>query len=194
MNNNTKYIGITGKSGSGKSYIANQLAQKLDATLFSFDDFSHLSLETDTLKNFALAEFGESVFDDGKINRKKIGIIAFANTEKLEKWNKLAEAEMEKLIDLKLKSTHSKYVIFEYALLPLMKYFDMCHLKILVTAESKNRALRVCTRDNIGARYFETRDAHSPEFDNFKFDAIIDNSKNDSSALDELEKFIKENL
>lgn len=189
-----KIIGITGKSGSGKSYIAKSIAEKMGATLFSFDEFSHLSIETETLKNFALNEFGNSVFDNGKINRKKVGMIAFANPEKLAKWNDLAETEMEKLIDEKLKQTTSNYIVFEYALLPLMKYFDMCDLKILITAENKQRALRVCTRDNIGARYFETRDTHAPEFDKFKFDAIIDNTNNDDFAVSKLEAIIKEKL
>lgn len=189
-----KIIGITGKSGSGKSHLAKKLAQNLNATLFSFDDFSHQSLETDTLKNFALSNFGSAVFENGKINTKKVGMIAFENPEKLQKWNNLAENEMEKLIDKALETTKTEYVIFEYALLPLMKYFEMCDAKVLVTADSKQRALRVCTRDNIGARYFETRDAHSPIFDNFKFDVIIDNTNNDEQALKSLESFIKENL
>ena len=37
----TKYIAIDGRSGSGKSYLANLLAEQLDVKVFHLDDYGN---------------------------------------------------------------------------------------------------------------------------------------------------------
>ena len=44
-------IGICGKSGSGKSKIADDLAIELNANVINFDKISHQAIETDTFKD-----------------------------------------------------------------------------------------------------------------------------------------------
>ena len=66
-------IGITGKSGSGKSFLSEQLKEKLDAIHIDIDKISHRVLLEDKTQEFIKQEFGESVFDNGIINRKKLG-------------------------------------------------------------------------------------------------------------------------
>ena len=153
-----KIIVITGKSGSGKTYVASKLASALNAEHLKLDEISHQTLKTETLKNFVAEEFGNEVFDQtGSINRKKLGSIAFLEPEKLNKLNKLSEIEMEKIIDEKIATSNKNVIILDYMLLPKMKYFKMSQIKILVTAESSSRKARILERDGITEEYFESR-------------------------------------
>ena len=56
-------IGISGKSGSGKTKIAEALSVKLGADIISFDKVSHLSIEKDSFKNLVREKISTDVFD-----------------------------------------------------------------------------------------------------------------------------------
>ena len=92
-------IGITGRSGSGKSYLSDILAEKLDMIHIDIDKISHEILTFEKSKNFLLNEFGPEIFDNGIVNRKALGKIVFASPEKLEKLNRFCQIEMESKID-----------------------------------------------------------------------------------------------
>ena len=178
-------IGISGKSGSGKTYIANELAKYFIAKIISFDEISHEAMETDkfinTIKNLKILD----VFDkNGKILRKKLGEIAFSNPEILDLINKTAEEIMVKIIDEKLKSLNSKNIIFEYALLTKMKYFDMCDVKILVDADENILKERILTRDNISSEYYNLRKKNGLIYNKNDFDIIyINDTHSDLNTL-----------
>ena len=71
-------IGISGKSGSGKSKIADDLAKELGAIVINFDKISHLSTETSTFKELVKSKISKDVFDkNGNIMRKKRFLLIF---------------------------------------------------------------------------------------------------------------------
>ena len=186
-----KTIVITGKSGSGKTYVAEKLAAVLDCEILSLDKISHKTLETETLKTFVYNNFGKEVFDEnGNIIRKKIGEIAFNNPVLLQKLNNIAEIEMEKIIDNHLSNTPANIVILEYALLPKMKYFSNAMLKILVVANDNIRRSRIIERDNISKDYFEIRDNNSLEYNESDYDFVVSNNET-ASNITEVIKQIK---
>lgn len=190
-------IGITGKSGSGKSKIATDLAKQLNAELLSFDLISHQATETDKFKHFVKQNINENIFDkNGRIMRKALGEIIFQNPEKLKMINGCAEKIMNEIIDNTINHSHSNYIILEYALLPEMKYFDICDIKILVTANDSVRQSRIIKRDNISKEYFLLREKNSLNYDNSKFDIVIENNTNETydikHIINQIQK--KENL
>lgn len=176
-----KIIGVVGKSGSGKSTLAEMLSNVLNGTHIDFDNVSHQVLKTEEYKKFIKDNFGESVFDGEEIDRKKLGNIVFSNARKLELINKKSETIMEKIIDKALEKSPAPYVVFDYALLPKMKYFKMCNFKILVTADLETRFNRTTLRDKISKEYFDIRDASIDEFNAKDFDFVV---KNDGLKAD----------
>ncbi len=169
---------VTGKSGSGKSHLSAELALLLDGKHLPLDKVSHMALETKMMKDFIKKEFGTSVFaDKNTIDRKKLGAIAFANPEKLEKLNNLSEKIMEQIIDQEIATCKNRYLILDYMLLPKMKYFNMPSIKILLKCDTDTRKRRILNRDNILEEYFYSRDKHSLEYNPEDFNFVLNSAK-----------------
>jgi dephospho-CoA kinase len=72
-------VGLTGGYATGKSFVAEEL-ERLGCKVLYADRLGHEVLEPDG-EGYApvLAKFGEAVLTDGKIDRKKLGALVFAN-------------------------------------------------------------------------------------------------------------------
>lgn len=176
-----KIIGIVGRSGSGKTTLSKSLEKLLNAKHIDIDKISHQVLNSKKMNDFVKTNFGESVFDNEKINRKRLGEIAFNNQNTLKLLNVTAQKEIEKIIDKKLITySHFDFIILDYALLPLMKYFNKLNISILVLAPEKTRFERLSKRENISFDYFQNREKSLTDYNHKKFNFIIEN--HDSKA------------
>ena len=185
-------IGISGKSGTGKSKIAETLANRLNADIISFDKISHMSLEKESFKTLVREKVSPDVFDaNGNIVRKKLGEVVFQDSKKLNLINTHSEQIMMSIIDELIKSSKKDYIILEYALLPLMKYFKMCDFKILVTVSNAVRFERIMNRDGINEEYLKKREANSPSFIPALFDVVIENNSNEECSVENIVNLIK---
>ena len=187
-------IGISGKSGTGKTKIAETLAFE---ELISFDTISHMTIEKDSFKNLVYEKISKDIFDsNGNIIRKKLGEIVFNDKEKLDLINKHSESLMEQIIDELIKQNTKPHLILEYSLLPLMKYFNICQFKILVTATESVRYERIMNRDGITEEYLNAREKNSPEYISALFDIVIENNSNEELSVKNIKELIlkKENL
>lgn len=171
-------IGITGKSGSGKSYLSKIIANKLDAQHIDIDKISHEILSLSETISFVKQEFGDGVFENNQINRKKLGKIAFNNNEKLIKLNKFCQIQIEKKLD-EIISSANKIIILDYALLCGLKHFELCDVKILLVTDFETRFARASKRENISRKYFLSRDKSIDEFKSINFDFIFNNISNE---------------
>lgn len=183
-------IGINGRSGTGKSYVSEIIAQKLNFEHIDIDNISHEILELPETIKFLKAEFGENVFVNGVLNRKTLGKIVFYNGEKLEHLNNFCQTQIEKKLD-KIIQTSTKPIILDYALLWKLKQFNKCDIKILLKSDFETRFERVSKRENISKEYFKARD-NSLEEPNIKFDYTFTNITNEQ--IDKLIQTISEEL
>jgi len=186
-------IGITGKSGSGKSTICRALANKLDGKIIDFDDISHKCLAQQSIIDFVSETFGKDIINNnGEIDRKKLGEIVFCNTAHMNTLNDVVYKEMIKIIDNIIKYSNKRYLILDYLLLPQTKYFDKCNYKILVNASIKTRFERVMERDGLTLDYITKRENNSIDFKENDFDIVINNdgTKDLQNINDEIVKKI----
>ena len=167
-------IGITGKSGSGKSYASEILAKSLNLKHIDIDKISHEVLSYPETVNFLKTEFGDLVFDNDVLNRKTLGKIVFNDNIKLEKLNNFCQSLIENKLDGIIQE--NKNIILDYALLPLLKNFNDCDVKILLTADFETRLRRVQTRENITKEYFLSRDNSVLNYDKKMFDYVLENA------------------
>ena len=183
---------ITGKSGSGKSEISKILAKKLNCPVFFLDEFSHESLEDKNIKSTLIKKFGKTILDNNKINRKILGEIIFSNSVDLEFVNNLSWKYIDDTLDKILEKINSNYVILDYALLPIMKYFKMAKFKILITANKKTRLSRLIKRDKTSLEYLNLRDANSLTYKKSEYDFVLNTTNFSLIELEnEAEKIAK---
>ena len=151
-----KIIAVTGKQGSGKSSFCNALAKELNANVFNLDIYSHKTLLNSEVKKILLNKFGTSIFENGVINRKKLGEIVFADEKLLNFLNALTYKYMVVEIDKDIKES-KKDIILDYALLPLTKYFELASYKIYIYSSLNTRMERLKIRDKIDIEYLDKR-------------------------------------
>lgn len=171
-------IGVVGKSGSGKSFLARKLSEYIENSIWvDIDKIGHSSLTDVNIKEELINHFGISILDNGVINRKKLSNIVFSDKKELEFLNDLTEKyiinEIEKIITL----NKDKIVILEWALLTETRFFELCDIKILVQASKNLRAERVIKRDNVDISKFEAREKASYSYDNLNFDFVLENNE-----------------
>lgn len=166
-------IGITGKSGSGKSTYSRQIAEKYKFHVVHIDDVSHEIMNLPAIKTRLIDIFGDEVIKDEVIDRKYLGDLIFENRHLYHEMSDLIWDMMKSRID-HIISTHEN-VILDWILLPHTHYWKMCDTKILIVADEEDRKKRVMARDNISAEYLNKRDSAGINYDDIEFDEIIEN-------------------
>lgn len=166
-------IGITGKSGVGKSIYADKISKKNGFYVIHIDELSHRVMEISNVKQKLIETFGEEVIKDGLINRKYLGDLIFTNRHSYEEMSNIVWEELKNKINHELLCHRD--VILDWILLPHSHYWNMCDKKILIVADEKQRKEKVMIRDNISKEYLEKRDSAGINYDDIEFDEIVIN-------------------
>ena len=171
-------IGITGKSGSGKTTYANQLSEENGFHVVHIDNISHSIMKLPVIKARLIDMFGDEVIKDGVVDRKYLGDLIFENRHLYKEMSDLIWDMMKHRIDNILSAYDD--VILDWILLPHTHYWKMCDTKILMVANEEDRKRRVMARDNISLEYLSKRDAAGINYDNIEFDQIINTTRKET--------------
>ena len=143
----TKIIGLTGGIGSGKTTIANYF-KSFGIPLYIADDEARKIMQSAEITEAIKNVFGDTIFENEKLNREELAKIVFNNPEKLEKLNKIVHPAVKKHFEQwLLQHTAAPYVIYEAAILFESGSYKNCDLIITVTAPVESRIQRVIERD-----------------------------------------------
>ncbi len=187
-----KLIGITGKTGSGKSTVALALAKKINGLYIDIDKIGHQATSDPIITKKLCAVFGNTLLNEHNyIDRKKLGNIVFSDTNKMQILTDVTWEYMEQELD-KILLQKQQYFIFDWALLPKVKYWDMCDIKILVTANDIIRKKRVLERDHISEEYLEKRESATLDYSKLTFDCSFDNDYTADSITSFINKIREE--
>lgn len=140
-------IGITGNSGSGKTYVSKILAEKLGYKLIDADKIVYkLSMPGEKFYSEIVNTFGEEVLNDDKtLNRKLIADIIFNSKQKKNKMDKLTFQYVKREIEKNME----KNTILDAPLLFESGLDKLCDITITVIAEEIIKLERISKRDNI---------------------------------------------
>jgi len=122
-------IGLTGGILSGKSTIAQMLAEK-GAAIIDADKLAHEAYKPDTRLNQQLVdEFGTGIRKaDGSVDRKKVSNIVFDNKEVLARLNAIVHPRIKDMARDEIKRFRKKgvpVVVLEGALLIEAEWTDL---------------------------------------------------------------------
>lgn len=140
-------IGLTGNIATGKSAVM-RLAHDHGALAIDADKIVHELMDNDATMQAAIAvAFGSEVRrKDGRINRKKLGEIAFADPTALQDLEAMTHPAVGKEVDARILASKQDIIFIEAIKLLEGNLRDICH-QIWVTRCSPQRQLerlRVC--------------------------------------------------
>jgi dephospho-CoA kinase len=139
-------IGILGGIASGKSAVAAEFA-KLGCKVINADKIAHELLERNTVKEKIVASFGQAILDsEGKIDRKKLAGVVFADADKLSALNgiihPLVLERAEELIEQYDRQNQVKAIVLDMPLLLEVGWAGRCDKLIFVDCRQELRADR----------------------------------------------------
>tara|TARA_A100001015_G_C14782920_1_gene629887 strand:+ start:388 stop:672 length:285 start_codon:yes stop_codon:yes gene_type:complete len=80
-------IGITGQVGSGKTFAADHINSQLNCDYLDLDKIGHQLLTQKKVITQLQHDFGDTIIEDNKVSRKKLGDIVFSDYSKLSQLN-----------------------------------------------------------------------------------------------------------
>lgn len=183
-------IGISGKSGSGKSVVSKYICKKLGYTWIDLDKESSLIRDMYKDEIVSLVDT-DNILINGRIDSKLLGDLLFNDECLMDKYNNFIYSKLKEKIKKIIKANDG--VVIDSIFLPIMEIFSECDYKILVVCDDKERKKRVLSRDNIGEEYFNKRESFGLSYNLNDFSFVVDNNLDYTSQLDSIiEKIIRE--
>uniref|UniRef100_A0A0K0EDK8 CTP_transf_like domain-containing protein n=1 Tax=Strongyloides stercoralis TaxID=6248 RepID=A0A0K0EDK8_STRER len=142
-------IGVTGGIASGKSTIAKYLITK-NIEVIDCDKLAHILYdESEDLRKDIVNEFGESVSDGNKINRKVLGSIVFSDKNKLKRLNEIVWPKIAKKAQEIIKNSKSPIIAIDAAVLLEAKWDIFCHQVWTVFVPREEAIQRIINRNGL---------------------------------------------
>ena len=140
-------VGLTGGIGSGKSTVINYF-KELGITCYQADDEAKKLMNSDKglikkIKN----SFGDSIYINSKLDRKKLSAIVFTDKQKLELLNSIVHPYVNRHFENYCKGIEDIYIIKEVAIIFEIGTQNKFDKIILVRAPKEDRVKRIINRD-----------------------------------------------
>lgn len=147
-------VGVCGQSGSGKSAICSRAAHKKGFVHIDCDEVYRQIIERGGECLARLTEaFGREILDaHGRLDRKAVSKIVFADSEKRQLLNKITHAYILKEVKERIKDARLEEniaVIIEAPLLFESGFDRLCDLNVAIVADHSEKTRRIIKRDGI---------------------------------------------
>ena len=169
-------IGITGGTGCGKTTLLTEI-EHLGGLVLDCDAIYHDLLRRDGKLLAAIEARFPGVVEEGRLDRKKLGAIVFADEKALLDLNAITHSAVKREVLCKLEhrpklAAIDAIALFEAGLAPL------CDVTVSVVAPTEERVRRLMARDNIPEDYARSRIAaqHDEGWFREKCDCILENN------------------
>jgi len=185
-------IGLTGGIGSGKTTLVNYM-ESLGIPVFIADEEAKKAMQSPHVLEEVKTSFGNSIFENGQLNRQQLASIVFSNPDKLKELNSIIHPEVKRLFAIWLNQHKTvPFVVYEAAILFESGSYQNCDYIITVTAPLEDRIIRVMQRDNCSReQVLERINAQwTDEERALKSNYVIDNTST-QSAKHEIDKILK---
>ena len=147
-----KLVGLTGKTGAGKSTVSELLKEK-GAYIIDGDIVArNVLVDNSDLLNRLREEFGEGILNpDGTLNRRALAKEAFSTPERTEKLNSVMHPAINDMIFSEAEKAFSEYdvVIVDAAAIIESGFTEKSDYLIVVHAPVEIRKERIIKRDGL---------------------------------------------
>lgn len=187
-----KLVGVTGGFCAGKTTVAS-FFRDLGAHAIDADKIVHGLYKKDRkVKDAVLKNFGAGVFTKGRIDRRKLGRIAFGNKKNLKKLCGIVHPETIKKIKEAAKKSKKPVVVIDAPLLIEACLHRITDRVVLVKSSLSEQIRRSRARGFTEDDFLMRKAAQMPVKRKIKFaDFIINNSKSKEDTQEEVVRIWK---
>lgn len=147
-----KIVGLTGGIGSGKTSVLNEFAS-LGVPCYQADETAKkLMHEDQNIIEAIKANFGEEIYSENQLDKKKLAAIVFDNKKNLAQLNAIVHPAVADDFERFKMQQKGSYLIKEAAILLETESSKNCDFVILVTAPKSVRLDRVLKRGGISEK------------------------------------------
>jgi len=191
-----RVIGLTGRSGSGKSE-ASDVMESLGAVILDADRiYNELTSSSVEMRNELSARFGDIYLDSGNLDRAKLAKIVFSDASALSDLNLIAHKYVVDVFKARLSDLREKGEVCAVIDAPLL--FEsgadaLCDIVLGVISKRSLSMERIMLRDKLSEENADMRISSQPddEFYRNACDIIIENNASISKFHDEVASFYK---
>jgi dephospho-CoA kinase len=195
-----KVIAITGGIASGKSMATNYIREK-GYIVIDADSVVHSMYGEKVFDEPLRSEFGEEIFSNGLVDRKKLGEIIYNDSSKREALNKITHPLIYERIKKEIDMCQSDIVFIDVALLFEAGFDSLADIIVCIKSSIDIRIKRLMNRDNISKEYALKKIESQMTNEEMckKSDIIINHNNNDltlfyndiDKMLLEVKKYVK---
>lgn len=138
-------IGITGGIGSGKSYLAQELAKRGFAVYDCDREAKRIIAQNKKVQKAIIKLLGEEAFIDGKYNTAYVAQRVFTDPQLLKALNMIVHPAVK--ADISRQSSDVSLLVVESAILFESGLDELCDKIVVVTAPEETRIARTIARD-----------------------------------------------
>ena len=191
-----KLVGLTGKTGAGKSTVSAYLKEK-GAYIIDGDIVARKVFDEDkSLIGNLVNAFGNILNEDGTLNRSELAKKAFSSPENTALLNKIMHPSINSFIEAEAKKAFEIHtvVIVDAAAIIESGFADKCDKLVVVTAPEEIRKKRIMARDALTEENAIIRIKGQKEDDFYlsKADFIINNNGDEDKLKFDLSLLEKE--
>lgn len=159
-------VGITGGSGCGKTTLLEILKTK-GALILDCDAIYHDLLRTNAAMLQAISLRFPDAFENGQLDRKKLGNMVFSDKNALLELNNITHSAVKQKI-LQTLSQGGDLIAIDAIGLFEGGLAELCDVTVAVLAPMESRIKRLMLRDGISREYAEKRISSQHEDDWFR--------------------------
>ena len=169
-------IGITGGTGCGKTTLLD-LIRAQGGLVLDCDEIYHNLLKTDPALLQSIENRFPGTVENGRLQRKKLGSIVFADPQALEDLNRITHHAITADVLRQLAAEPALAAIDAIGLFE-SGLNGLCDVTVAITAPTEDRIRRLMARDGISMDYARSRIDAQPRNEDFsaRCDHTLENS------------------
>ena len=193
--NGRRIIGVTGRSGCGKSLLSQRLEQ-MGAQILDADKIYADLLKTESPMTRMLNHHFPGVWKDGVLDRKKLADIVFSDEQARLTLNFITHSQVKARMHHITANSENKLIVLDVPLLFESGIDQLCDVTLAVLADREGSLLRIMKRDGIDRDRAEARLNSQPDDDFYRAraDLLLQNRGTLTEFEEKIDLFVKKYL